>query len=145
MPQILDYEKMILLENFKNPYQNALFSMIMASSKTEQLDQRALLLESLNYLGKAKKTEDSIDEKIIENSSLFKPINFIHQAEEGQEEEENKQERIYTHYRYTKKSLVPSAPILLARTPTSLIVKLPFFKPITDYRNWRQIEKLAVF
>jgi len=140
MPQIFDYEKMILLENFRNPYQNALFSMMIAQAKTEKGDQRSLLLESLNYIGKAKKSEEDIESRIVENSALFKPIDFLPVSDN-----DKKESKVSSHYRYTRKSHVPPAPIILARTTTSIIVKLPFFKPITDFKSWRIIDKLIVF
>jgi hypothetical protein len=40
---------------------------------------------------------------------------------------------------------VPAKPIFLGRTSTSLLVKLPFYKPITEYKSWRNIGSMAVF
>lgn len=46
---------------------------------------------------------------------------------------------------YVKKSNIPACPILISRTSTSITLKLPFFKPITEYKNWRNITDVAVF
>jgi hypothetical protein len=46
---------------------------------------------------------------------------------------------------YIKKTAVPAKPIFLGRTSTSLLVKLPFYKPITEYKSWRNIGSMAVF
>jgi hypothetical protein len=46
---------------------------------------------------------------------------------------------------YIKKSQVPAKPILLSRTSTSMLVKLPFFKPITEYKSWRNISTMALY
>lgn len=37
---------------------------------------------------------------------------------------------------YIKKTTVPPKPILIGRTSTTIIMKLPFYKPITEYRSW---------
>jgi hypothetical protein len=40
---------------------------------------------------------------------------------------------------YIKKTPTPSTPIMIARTSTSITMKLPFYKPITEYKAWRNI------
>ena len=45
---------------------------------------------------------------------------------------------------YIKKSSVPTKPIMIARTSTSIMLKLPYYRPITEY-NWRNIGSLAMF
>lgn len=34
---------------------------------------------------------------------------------------------------------------MIARTSTSITLKLPFFKPITEYKSWRNITHVAVY
>ena len=34
---------------------------------------------------------------------------------------------------------------MLARTSTTITLKMPFYKPITEYKNWRNIAKVAVY
>jgi hypothetical protein len=34
---------------------------------------------------------------------------------------------------------------MIARTSTSITLKLPFFKPITEYKQWRNITHVAVY
>lgn len=46
---------------------------------------------------------------------------------------------------YIKKTHVPPKPILVFRSSHTIIMKLPFYKPITDYRNWRNIDSLALY
>lgn len=43
------------------------------------------------------------------------------------------------------KSTVPAKPILIARTSTSIVMKLPFFRPITEYKSWQKIAHLALY
>jgi len=46
---------------------------------------------------------------------------------------------------YVKKSFVPAKPILVGRTSTTILMKVPFFRPITEYKSWRNISTLALF
>jgi hypothetical protein len=46
---------------------------------------------------------------------------------------------------YIKKTPVPTQPVMIARTSTSITLKLPFYKPITEYKNWRNITNVAVY
>ena len=46
---------------------------------------------------------------------------------------------------YIKKSNVAPKPVLIGRTSTTITMKLPFYKPITEYRSWRQIDKMSLF
>jgi hypothetical protein len=46
---------------------------------------------------------------------------------------------------YVKKSPVPAFPVMIARSSTTITLKLPFYKPITEYKNWRNITKVAVY
>jgi hypothetical protein len=46
---------------------------------------------------------------------------------------------------YIKKTPVPLKPIMICRTSTSITMKLPFYKPITEYKSWRNISKVALY
>ena len=46
---------------------------------------------------------------------------------------------------YIKKSNVPSKPIFLCRTSTSIVMKLPFYRPVTEYKSWRNIALMSLF
>ena len=34
---------------------------------------------------------------------------------------------------------------MICRTSTSITMKLPFYKPITEYKSWRNISKVALY
>ena len=40
---------------------------------------------------------------------------------------------------YIKKTPVPACPVMIGRTSTTITMKLPFYKPITEYKAWRNI------
>jgi len=46
---------------------------------------------------------------------------------------------------YIKKTSVPPKPVLIGRTSTTVTMKLPFYKPITEYRAWREIETISLY
>ena len=46
---------------------------------------------------------------------------------------------------YIKKSVVPAKPVMVCRTSTSITMKLPFFKPLTEYKAWRNISEVALY
>jgi hypothetical protein len=46
---------------------------------------------------------------------------------------------------YVKKTGIPIKPIMIMRTSTSIMMKLPNFRPITEYKAWRDIEQMALF
>lgn len=52
-PSATNFEKLIMLENDHNVYQNALFSMQVATTKSNVVEQKSLLLESFEYLKKS--------------------------------------------------------------------------------------------
>ena len=46
---------------------------------------------------------------------------------------------------YIKKTPVPSRPVMICRTSTSITMKLPFYKPLTEYKAWRNIASVALY
>jgi hypothetical protein len=46
---------------------------------------------------------------------------------------------------YIKKTPVPAKPVMVCRTSTSITMKLPFYKPLTEYKAWRNIAKVALY
>jgi hypothetical protein len=60
LPPQLSYEKILEIENNQNPYQQALLYMSLAVAKSNSVSQKSLLLESLEYIKKAKESEDQM-------------------------------------------------------------------------------------
>jgi hypothetical protein len=46
---------------------------------------------------------------------------------------------------YIKKTPVPAKPVMICRTSTSITMKLPFYKPLTEYKAWRNISEVALY
>ena len=67
-PQVLPYEKILERENNRNPYQNALLYMSLAVAKSNAVAQKSLLLESLEYIKKAKASEEALTAVTLENA-----------------------------------------------------------------------------
>ena len=137
---------MIILENSHNVYQSAIFSMQVASSKGNKVEQKSLLLESLDFLKKASEDEEKLKKIVIDNSAAVKIAEHLMNYEErGDHVYEKQPLSLMDKQRYLKKTVVPPKPIFIARTSTTITMKLPYFRPQTDHKEWRNITKMALF
>jgi hypothetical protein len=135
-----------MLENSHNVYQNALFSMHVSVSKDNIVEQKSLLMESLDYLKKAVEDEAKLKKIIIDNSASVKIAEHLMNYEEkGQKVHEKEPLSLMDQQRYLKKTNVTPKPIFIARTSTSITMRLPYFRPLTDHKEWRNITKMAIF
>lgn len=135
-----------MLENSHNVYQNALFSMQVAVSKENIVEQKSLLLESFDYLKKAVEDEAKLKKIIIDNSPPVKIAEHLMNFEEkGSKVYEKEPLCLMDQQRYLKKTNVPPKPVFIARTSTTITMRLPYFRPQTDHKEWRNITKMAIF
>jgi hypothetical protein len=136
-----------MLENGHNFYQNALFSMQVSISKDNSVEQKSLLMESLEYIKKAVEDEEKLKKIIIiDNSAAVKIAEHLTNYEEkDQKVYEKPPLNLMGKSRYLKKTNVPPKPIFLGRTTTTITMKLPYYRPITDHKDWRNINKMALF
>ena len=143
-PQVLPYEKILERENNCNPYQNALLYMSLAVAKSNAVSQKSLLLASLEFIKKAKEAEDTLAAITLENAVQISAARFFHPYFKKSPDLVHPF-NLLANPLYIKKSTVPYTPILIGRTSTSITMKLPFFKPITEYKAWRQIGTTALY
>ena len=145
-PQPTNFEKILMLEMGHNVYQNALFSMQVALSKHNVVEQKSLLLESLDYIKKSSEDEDKLKKIILENAAAVKIANHLLNFEEkGQDVLQKPPLNLMDKTRYLKKTNVPPKPIMVSRTSTTITMRLPYFRPITDHKEYRNIAKIALF
>jgi len=145
-PQATNFEKIVMLENSHNVYQNALFSMQVAISKDNPVEQKSLLSESFEYIRKAVEDEEKLKRIIIDNSASVKIAEHIMNYEErGAKLYDKPPLNLMDKPRYIKKTNVPPKPIFLGRTTTTITMKLPYFRPITDHKEWRNVSKMSLF
>lgn len=78
-PQILSYEKILERENNQNPYQNALLYMALAVAKSNNVEQKSLLLESLEFLKKARQGEDTLSNLALDNAVYIRAARHYHE------------------------------------------------------------------
>lgn len=143
-PNILSYEKILERENNQNPYQNALLYMSLAIAKSNVVEQKSLLLESVECLKKARQMEDSMSNLALENAVHICAARKYHQYF-GTTPDKIHPYNLLAKPVYIKKANVPEKPVMIARTSTSITMKLPFYKPITEYKSWRNIKSVALY
>lgn len=143
-PQILSYEKILERENNQNPYQNCLLYMALAMAKTNNVEQKSLLLESLEFLKRARATEDAQTNLALDSAVYIRAARHYHEYF-GRSADEVHPFELLAKPQYIKKSPLPGKPVMICRTSTSITLKLPFFKPLTEYKAWRNISTVALF
>ena len=145
-PAATNFEKVIMLENGHNVYQNALFSMQVSVSKDNTVEQKSLLMESFDYIKKCVEDEERLKKIILDNSAAIKiGEHLMNFDERGPKVHEKEPLSLMDKTRYLKKTNVPPKPIFMARTSTTITMKLPYFRPLTDNKSWRTISKMALF
>ena len=118
--------------------------MSLAVAKSNAVAQKSLLLESLEYIKKAKASEDALTATTLENSVQVSASRFFHPYFKRSPDQVHPF-NLLANPLYIKKSAVPVTPIMIARTSTSITMKLPFYKPITEYKAWRKIASTALY
>ena len=71
-----------MLEMSHNVYQNVLFGMQFALSKSNVVEQKSLLLESLDYIKKSTEDEDNLKKIILEKAATIEIANHLLNLEE---------------------------------------------------------------
>jgi len=118
--------------------------MSLAVAKSNPVSQKSLLLEAYEYIKKARKIEETMSALLLENSIYVSASRYFHSYFK------KSPNQVYpfslqAENVYIKRTPVPQTPIMLGRTSTSITMKLPFYKPITEYKAWRNIETVALF
>jgi len=135
-----------MLESGHNVYQNALFSMLVASSKDNVVEQKSLLLESFEYIKKSSEDEDKLKRIILENAAAIKIANHLMNFDEkGPNVLQKSPLNLMDKTIDLKKTNVPPKPIMVSRTSTTITMRLPYFRPITEHKEWRNISKISLF
>jgi len=108
----------------------------MAASKTSTVEQKSLLLEALEFLKECRKNEDKMQAMILDNAIAVRASWEFH-LYLNKSPNEIYPFSLMANPVYIKKSNVAPKPVLIGRTSTTITMKLPFYKPITEYRSWR--------
>jgi len=143
-PQILSYEKILEKENNQNPYQNALLYMALAMAKSNNVEQKSLLLESFEFLKRARQGEDTQTNLALDNAVYIRAARHYHDYF-GRSADQMHPFGLLAKAQYIKKTPVPQKPVMICRTSTSITMKLPFYKPLTEYKAWRNISEIALY
>ena len=143
-PQTLPFEKILERENNQNPYQNCLLYMSLAMSKSNTVEQKSLLLEALEYLTRARTSEDAQTDMALDNAVYIRAARHYHEYF-GRSADDVHPFNLLAKPHYIKKTQVPIKPVMICKTSTSITMKLPFFRPLTEYKAWRNISTVALF
>jgi len=118
--------------------------MSLAVAKSNAVAQKSLLLEALEFIKKAKASEDALAAVTLENAVQVSAARYFHPYF-GRSPNIVHPFSLLENPLYIKKSPVPATPIMIAKTNTSITMKLPFYKPITEYKAWRKISTTALY
>lgn len=143
-PQILSYEKILERENNQNPYQNALLYMALAVAKTNSVEQKSLLLEAFEFVHKARQNEETQSNLALDNAVYLRAARHYHDYFDRTADQVHPF-ALLAKPQYIKRTTVPAKPIMICRTSTSITLKMPFYKPITEYKAWRNISTIALY
>jgi hypothetical protein len=103
---------MLLRENDQNPYNQAILSMQMAASKTSTVEQKSLLLESLEFIRSARKNEEKMRDMILDNAIAVRAAKEFH-LYYGKTPNQVYPFSLMAHPVYIKKTNVAPPPILI--------------------------------
>ena len=81
-PQPANFEKFLMFEMSHNVYQNVLFNMQVALSKSNAAEQKPFLIKSLDYIKNSTEDEDKLKKIILENVTTIKIANHLLNLEE---------------------------------------------------------------
>lgn len=139
-------EKLLITENGKNSYQQALLYMQMALFKLNPQEQKSLLKDSIKFLEEAEESEKNMWAELIKSSAEVQASRYFSFIGGGTSHLD-----VYPYLHLADTSLAksltcPPKPTIISRTATSISVKLPFFKPkVVDKFNIKTVTSLALY
>ena len=131
-----------MLESGHNVYQNALFSMLVASSKENVVEQKSLLLESFEYIKKTSEDEDKLKRIILENAAAIKIANHLMNFDEkGPNVLQKSPLNLMDKTIDLKKTNVPPKPIMVSRTSTTITMRLLILDQLQNIKTGETFQK----
>lgn len=144
-PILTSTEKLLISENSKNSYQQALLYLTIAKFKTDPQEQKSLLKDALFHISECEKTEKYLTNLAIETAPHLSACRLFNYSTDSNHLS------IYPYKYLSENLLIPSTscppkPIVISRSSTSISLKLPYFRPkILDKFNIKPIKHLALF
>ncbi|CAG9327873.1 unnamed protein product [Blepharisma stoltei] len=138
-------EKILISDNAKNPYQQALLYLNMSKFRTNSQEQKSILKDAMEFLENCEKMEKDMGKIATENAPQVEAAKLFN-SQTGDNHLNYYPFKHLADNSLAKPLLAPPKPTVIARTPTSIAVKLPFFKPkIVDKFNVKTVNSLALF
>lgn len=139
-------EKLLITENGKNPYQQALLYLQMALFKINPQEQKSLLKDAMKYIEESEEMEKNMWNEVVSSAAEIQASRYFSFLGGGSSHLD-----VYPYLHIADSSLVkslncPPKPTIISRTSTTITVKLPFFKPkIVDKFNIKTVSSIALF
>lgn len=139
-------EKLLISENGKNPYQQALLLMQMALFKINPQEQKSLLKDSMKSIEESEEMEKNMWNQVLLSGPEIQASRCYSLIGGGTSHLDQ-----YPYCHLSDSSLVksvnnPPKPTLISRTSTSITIKLPFFKPkVVDKFNIKTVASWALY
>jgi hypothetical protein len=139
-------EKLLITENGKNCYQQAILYMQMALFKVNPQEQKSLLKDSIRFIEEAEESEKNMSVELVKSAAEVQASRHFSFLGGGTSHLD-----VYPYLHLADISLVkslncPPKPTIVNRTATTVTVKLPFFKPkIVDKFNIKTVTSLALY
>jgi hypothetical protein len=149
-PQLTEYESRIMIEANANPYFNAIVYMALALNKKKTQDQDYLLNESFHYIEVCEKIEKESVEIGIRNSQEVLATMFDNKLTRETAQKVYPFATMYDEELH-KEAKIPRSPILISKSSTKFVFKLPFFKPkipellVLENPNRAIISSMAIY
>ena len=116
----------------------------MAASKSNVQEQKALLMQALDEVRAARGMEEGLLKAMTENA-IYVDANYLFNLYKRSSASDVFPQKLMGLARYVKRTSVPVRPVLIARTSTTVTMKLPFFRPKTEFKLWKEVATMALF
>lgn len=144
-PQLSSIEKTLAAENSKNVYAQALLYMQMAKYKANPQEQKALLKDALGFIKQAEVQEEAMWRIAVENAEqVLAAQQWNHST--GDTHLDYYPFRLLADVRVIEPRLTPEKPVVVARSMTSVTVKMVSFNPkVTNKFDIKKAKRLALY
>jgi hypothetical protein len=144
-PKLTATEKQLAQESGKNHYQLALLKMQMAKIRINPQEQKALLKECIEHLEKADAQENRLIEVAVASAvEIFSSSAYNFASKETHLD--HPLFKLLADDRFTHPTSKPGRPVVVARTSTTMAVKMTYFRPkIIDRFSLKSCSSYALF
>ncbi len=97
----------------------------------------------MEFLKKAKTGEETLGNMALDNAVYIRAARYYHEYFNKSPDQVHPMSLLAKPI-YIKKTPVPQKPVMVCRTSTSITMKLPFYKPLTESKAQRNLDPVAL-